>query len=77
MSQHDTSEDNGEQPVTDDADSAAANAGVERQDAEDAATDALEPPPEAEVREDAATEALEPPPAERHVAEGRSDMGSK
>ncbi|MEE8249024.1 MAG: uroporphyrinogen-III C-methyltransferase [Gammaproteobacteria bacterium] len=67
MSQHDTSEDNGEQPVTDDADSAPANAGVERQDAEDAATEAPEPPPEGERAEDAATEAPEPPPEAERV----------
>lgn len=51
MSQHDTSEDDGEQPVTNDAADAAANAGVEPQDAEAAATEAPEPPPEAERAE--------------------------
>ena len=48
MSQHDTSEDNGKEPVTDDAADAAANAGVESQDAEAAATEAPESSPEAE-----------------------------
>jgi uroporphyrin-3 C-methyltransferase len=66
MSQHNTSEDNGEQPVPDEAAGAAANAGVEPQDAEDAATEVPEPPPEAEHAADAATEVPEPPPeAER------------
>ncbi len=51
MSQHDTSEDDGEQPVTNDAADAAANAGVEPQDAEAVATEAPEPPPEAERAE--------------------------
>ena len=53
MSQHNTSEDNGEQPVPDEAAGAAANAGVEPQDAEDAATEVPEPPPEAERAKDA------------------------
>ena len=51
MSQHDTSEDNGEEPVTDDAADAAPNAGVEPQAAEAAATEAPEPPPEDESAE--------------------------
>ncbi len=62
MSQHDTSEDNGEEPVTDDAADAAPIAGVDPQAAEAAATEAPEPPPEAERGETAATEAPEPPP---------------
>ena len=59
MSQHDTSEDNGKEPVTDDAADAAANAGVQSQDPEAAATEAPEPPPEADPAE------VEPPTTRR------------
>ncbi len=53
MSQHDTSEDNGGQPVADDTDSAAANAGVESQDSENAAAAAAELSPQVEDAQEA------------------------